>query len=121
MTARTATLIIVALVTLGLIAWDIYVVFFNKEKRDSISEWMRDLGNETLIIPLGFGVLMGHWFWPNATGALLGQPLSAIVLGGVGLIWGLAQIFSHRLYAFKYKQICSVLAGIAGGHFLWPL
>lgn len=59
--ATSAVLIILVLIT---IIWDIYVVYFNDEKGDSISRIIHDLGNRFWFIQIFVGVLIGHFFWP---------------------------------------------------------
>ncbi len=62
MTDRLWTIWILIGIAVCLIGWDIYVVFFNKEKNDSISEVIRWWAKRP-IVPFAFGVLCGHWFW----------------------------------------------------------
>ena len=63
MTTRQKTI----LVTLGsaavLIAWDIYAE--SQDEKDTISDIFAAWAKESPILACAFGVLMGHWFWPN--------------------------------------------------------
>jgi tellurite resistance protein TehA-like permease len=52
--------ILIALIgLLGLEAWTL----LNKEDNDTISEVIQNKSRDWLMIPFGFGFLMGHWFW----------------------------------------------------------
>jgi len=63
---KKITIAIIAIVTVGLIAWDIYV-FKTPEVGDTISEILLEWAKRNPIIPFAFGVLMGHLFWSQRT------------------------------------------------------
>ena len=54
---------IVAMVA-GIIVWDIYLASDDVDK-NTIRELIRDVSDDSPMIPFAFGVLIGHWFWDN--------------------------------------------------------
>jgi hypothetical protein len=60
---RKITGITMLVVTVGLIGWDL-IVAFNGIDGDTISEIMKNYAHDYPIIPLAWGVVLGHWFWP---------------------------------------------------------
>ena len=46
------------------IVWDLYVAA-NPTPGDTISEVILDFSRRHAMIPFVFGVLMGHFFWPQ--------------------------------------------------------
>ncbi len=58
---------VLAVVALVLIAWDVYA-YLTPEPDDTISEVLASASAHP-IIPVAFGVLIGHWFWPQKVGA----------------------------------------------------
>ena len=117
---RGITIAIICISVVGWIAWDIWVVFFNRERRDSISEAIRDAGSFVGTIPFALGVLNGHFFWPGYP--VLGQPDSAILLGSIGAALavgtGLARLWVRIPH---WVMMVWVLLVITLGHYLWPL
>lgn len=67
MTDRLWTLVILGGCALLLIAWDVYVAFFNREPnaKDTISGIVLGFARRHPLVPFAFGVLMGHFFWPQ--------------------------------------------------------
>lgn len=63
MTNKKITIGVLIAVAVILIAWDIYVACCGTDG-DTISEVMLFFSKHP-IIPCGFGVLMGHFFWPQ--------------------------------------------------------
>ena len=61
MTARTITIVVLCSVAAGLIGWDVYAAY--QPVGSTISEVIRFYAARHLIIPVGIGVLIGHWFW----------------------------------------------------------
>lgn len=62
-TTKKITLTMLALVTLLLIAWDVYVAF-NETRGDTISECFLWLSAHPAL-PFAFGILAGHLAWPQ--------------------------------------------------------
>lgn len=60
---RKLSITIMVVTTLALIAWDIWV-YITPEKGDTISEIIAFYSDHPLL-PFAFGVLIGHWFWPQ--------------------------------------------------------
>lgn len=61
---RFWTKIVLAGVLAALIGWDVYVFGWG-ENRSTISEIIRDWSFEgSFLIPVAWGVLTGHFFWP---------------------------------------------------------
>ena len=57
---KTAVVTMVA----GIILWDIYLASDEVDK-NTISKLVRDVSDESPMIPFALGVLIGHWFWDN--------------------------------------------------------
>jgi len=64
---RAITIWLLIGVAVLLISWDIYVAFFNKtpNSKDTISGVVLGFAQKHPVIPFAFGVLMGHFFWPQ--------------------------------------------------------
>lgn len=62
---KKKTVMIMVGTTIGLVLWDV-VVAANKEKGDTISEITKAAAHKHPMIPLGFGILMGHFFWSQS-------------------------------------------------------
>jgi len=65
MSDRLWTIFFIGGTALLLIAWDVYVAFFNKtpNDRDTISGIVLGWARKHPVVPFAFGVLMGHLFW----------------------------------------------------------
>ena len=61
--SRKMTIGILIAVTLFLIGWDVWV-YFSPGEGDTISEVLLFFSTHP-ILPFSFGVLMGHFFWPQ--------------------------------------------------------
>jgi hypothetical protein len=61
---RTTTGIVIGVVALGLIGYDIYVLFFGQYS--TISEWVWTHSRSYPLIPFSAGLLCGHFFWNAA-------------------------------------------------------
>lgn len=59
---RKASIIIIAVVTVVLIAWDIFA--YLTEKNSTFSVILTDWSWYSPWVPFVFGVLMGHWWFP---------------------------------------------------------
>jgi hypothetical protein len=57
------TQIILVAVTFGLIGYDIYVAV--KQPNATISAVIKEVALKAPMIPFAFGVLVGHFFWPQ--------------------------------------------------------
>ena len=57
---KTAVVAIVAVI----VVWDIYLASDEVDK-NTISELVRDVSDDSPMIPFALGVLIGHWFWDN--------------------------------------------------------
>jgi hypothetical protein len=115
MDAVLITTFLVVLATGLLIAWDIYVVFFNNipNSKDSISGQLKTAGEKLRAIPFGFGVLGGHFFWPGES--LLPKPWSLILLVLLAVAAAVGLRRGNKLFSFV-----ALVAGIVAGHMLWP-
>lgn len=58
------TAVLVYVLTVALIAWDIYVIN-NGKPGSSISSVMYKQGCRHPLIVLGLGIILGHLYWPN--------------------------------------------------------
>lgn len=116
---RKTTIGICIGVAVTLIAYDIYVVFINHEKFDSISEVIRDAGEWVAIIPMAWGVLGGHFFSKRLS--LFGQPKSVIILSTAGVLASVVSVLSRLYFPWQGSSMMWFLLGILGGYYLWPL
>ena len=116
------TLVTMGVVTVALIGWDIYVAT-NTLEGDTISEIMLLFAQKRMIVPMFFGVLMGHWFWPRAYRLVPWQWTIGVLCGVTLLVVGWDIIDHHwnsRVYDFLVKwPILIVTAGTFIGHFFW--
>lgn len=55
------TKVFTILSTVVIILVDLFFVFTGRE---TISEYIYELSKNYPIVATGFGVLIGHWFWP---------------------------------------------------------
>ena len=67
MRAAAKTRTILGALLIAIIAWDIYLAL-NDAPMDTISEQIRELSRQYLIIPFAAGVVCGHWFWGKQAG-----------------------------------------------------
>ena len=58
----TAIIMFISVLILG--GWDLYAYVVGGS-RATISVIITDISKDFLIIPVMFGVLIGHWFWQN--------------------------------------------------------
>lgn len=61
---RSATKLVIVVTIALLIAWDIFVAA-EPQDGDTISELVLGFALKHPVIPFAFGVLMGHFFWPQ--------------------------------------------------------
>jgi hypothetical protein len=70
---RWATIIILIATALALIGWDIYVAVVESGQGNdpaaggTISEVILGFARSHPVVPFSFGVLMGHFFWPQGS------------------------------------------------------
>lgn len=67
---RQSTVWIIGVVSVGLIAWDLYAGFFTAGAGDTISEVVLGAAKAHPIVPFLAGVLSGHLFWPQIARAV---------------------------------------------------
>lgn len=124
MSPRDWTILIMAIATVGLIGWDVYVAFFNRtpNKDDTISGILLGWSRRVWILPYAFGVLCGHLFLPGLGEIGLDRIWSVIVLLSVGLvISGLGLWITYRRkLGWPVQAPALLLGGIAMGHLFWP-
>lgn len=63
MKLQKITTIIIVACAIALILWDIYALVYGGGEA-TISYVIANLGKQNRMIPLVFGVLIGHFFWP---------------------------------------------------------
>jgi hypothetical protein len=117
MTYPTATILILSVAAIVLVAWDVYVAFFNDvpNEDDTISGILFAAAQRFAGLPFAFGALSGHLFidqpWVDPP-----QPWGVCALAGCGMALALVfHCFRHRYAAW----ICLPL-GIVAGALLWP-
>ncbi len=125
MAASTWTVVVMLIAAVLLIGWDVYVAFFNKEKKDTISEIMMSTARAKGVwgLPFAFGVLGGHLFLPSSR-PLLEQPLAAMVLIITAVVLTVSGMVYRRFWKYNpsWPAVMAfiLLGGIAAGFFLWP-
>lgn len=62
--SKTTTIVVLAVTAAVLVGWDVYVAT-NDEPGDTISELVYAWSTDHLLVPVAFGVLVGHFFWPQ--------------------------------------------------------
>lgn len=117
---QTVSIVLMLTTFVGLSIYDVYVVFFNKEKGDDLSGIIRRASRRAVTIPFAMGALMGHWFWPGTQYMPLLLGLAALTC--IATSFGLLSAFVlYKLRLPDAMLILWVLLGIVAGHFLWPL
>lgn len=85
--AAMITVGLIALVTVGLIVWDIIVATNNiPNGLDTISGRMKAWGKQTLLLPWLWAGLYGHFWGPIKAGQLMPMKVSLPIL--IFLTWG---------------------------------
>lgn len=54
---------VIGLSCVALVGWDIYAAV--SPVQPTISAFILHYGREHMLVPFSFGVLMGHFFWPQ--------------------------------------------------------
>lgn len=62
MSPQAITALVLLTVCAGLLAWEAYTLS-NRHPEDHITAVIQNAARKNLIIPFGFGFLMGHFFW----------------------------------------------------------
>jgi len=120
MTARALTISLMISVFIVLITWDIYVVAFNNERNDSISNILRDWSKRVLLLPYSFGVLSGHLFLPDIGYSIYGWRGIALLTSSAISISGLGWLIRYYRFESKAYPWVMLIAGVLAGHLLWP-
>jgi hypothetical protein len=123
MTARDWTILVMAVVTVGVIAWDVYVAFFNRVPNDldTISGVTLGWSEKVWTLPFAFGVLGGHLFWPALGGPALGGVWSIPVLLGMAMaVAGIGWWYKRQGKGWSWQGPILLVVGALAGHWLWP-
>ena len=112
MTAKITKWLMLAAAVL-LIGYDIYVAA-NTPKGDTISEISLSWAWDWPTLPLVWGVVVGHLFWP----------ITALQYKWtkIGILWGLVSVFLALdiwLLADVFPLV-PLMLGVFAGHCLWP-
>ena len=115
---RKITKVLLAVVAVTLIVYDFFP-FFAKEKGDTISEVIQYYALHCFTLPLVFGTLMTHFFWPRN-----GEPKPAVLLPLLGLsicldVLSYVLDINILLKAHAYPMI-AFCVGIPVGVLFWP-
>lgn len=109
--------------------WEVVIIWQRAQGKrwKTISMVLQRRGWQWNIIPWGFGVLTGHWWWnqPN-TEPIRGEPWIYIALGVIT-----AAILARDVWKGRHVQpylgdriwrhpLVVLLAGVIAGHTLWP-
>jgi len=122
MTARDCTIIVMGIATIAVIAWDVYVAFFNRVDNsvDTISGITLGWSKRIWALPYAVGVLSGHLFWARESGPLLGAwSLPALLVSAV-LVFSTGWYCVWKKKSWKLQGPVLVVLGIFAGHFFWP-
>jgi len=117
MTDTQITVLILMTVSLLLIAWDIYVAFFNSinNRHDTISGIFR---KSRVSLPYGWGVLAGH-FWIGHGNTTVTVTVIPAWLGIIALFDFLANKYIEHNYT-KYISLLYLIFGLMAGGLFWP-
>jgi hypothetical protein len=123
MTAGTITTIIMSVAFAGLIGWDVYVAFFNRQpnREDTISGILLGWSKRVWILPYAFGVLGGHLFLPALFGPVVGQVFGVLVLvvsAALVTFAGIAIRDAGRRWPWQAPVL--IVSGVLMGHLFWP-
>jgi len=123
MRVENVTSLILGVVAVGLIAYDIWVAFFNRipNERDTISGRLRDWGSSVAFLPFAWGVLGAHFWLTNET-AWIAMPWAAVALVGAGACCTVGHFLARR-FGFRFAGILPIVyiaAGMVLGVGLWP-
>lgn len=126
---RLATIIALLAIVIGLIFYDIYLAV-NKIPGDTISEITAHYAKRSLFLPIGLGVLIGHFLWPT-TGSVAGWiTLSGLLtVGCAALGLDIYEFFKGGIYDFTMRTvpflrqfpIIIFTVGVFIGRLIWPL
>jgi len=131
MGAKEWTVVVVLGGILIWIVWDIYVVFFNKVKNDSISHLVRRSAWNVAAVSFAAGAVCGHWFGPGP-GEFGFEPVDGMatirILGWGAIASSAVQGISYLLWEkmldaklSRWMLMLYFLVGVAGGALFWPL
>lgn len=123
MSARVWTIIILSVVATVLVAWDIYVAFFNQERKDTVSKVLLDGSKRVWLLPYAWGVMGGHLFFSSSTGPALGPWPSIIVLIGSGVLVSLIGCITIKKgwgWRWPVQVPMLLFMGVIAGYLLWP-
>jgi hypothetical protein len=117
MTDTLITTLIVVSTAAGVIAWDIYVAFFNRtpNSQDTISGQLLAASKRVTGMPFAAGALMGHLFWERPGGPLFSQPLAVLLLSAFALLVCIVGLFRPP----RWLVFVWIIAGVLGGYLLW--
>lgn len=114
---RPYSQILIAIVVIGLCLYDVFP-YLSAEKGDTLSEVIAQTSSHWWAAPFVFGVLAGHWFWPDRlappvkllnVAALVGIPIAI----NAGMLWVSIPL--------PLPAIAFAAAGTVCGHLFWPL
>lgn len=94
---------------------DILLIRDKTNTTDSYSEQIKAASQYHLWLPVGSGVVLGHWFAPHVKGIPAAAPLLLLALGLVLLALGLKRVYR----AGPRMILAAALLGIPLGAVLW--
>lgn len=84
------------------------------------SQYLRTWSMQTPLVPWVWSILLGHWFHPDSSKPLLGQPSSVVLLLWISVLLGLSGLVV-RHYGYSIPSWCVIIAGFLAGAWLWPV
>lgn len=112
MSVRRVTRLAILTTVVALAVWDV-IPALTEARGDTISEFIADRSAAHPTIPLGAGVLMGHFFWPGVP--IPFRRTLALLLGPFAVV--------ATIDAFSLIPAAPLTASLAGGfllgHFFW--
>jgi len=66
MELKVVTIAIMVVTLVVWVVWDVYVAFVARDMDATFSRLLYAAARDTPAVALAFGVLMGHFFWPQA-------------------------------------------------------
>ncbi len=121
-TDSIVTIVLMSVCFVALVAWDIYVAFFNNvpNRLDTESGIMRRLGARIVGVPMAWGALGGHFWGPSwdPPGPYWGHTLALALIAVAASVGHFFLRKGRTLPA--WSALIYFVAGVPLGALLWP-